>query len=311
MTTKRAERPDAAVPGPWTPIALLAALALLAACVAPEAEPDPDPVEEPTPSVSQTWVPEDYQPEAPQRILFLGDSITAWGGSLAYRPLLLHNADDTWPEYVDHDLEWLYPDLTQVVNVASGGSTTSVLLESQVPAIEQALGGPVQGETMTVLTIGGNDMQLALASVLADQQELAQQRVDGMLDNIETLLDYLLDEDRFPDGNWVHLSNVYDPSDGQGLTADCFSGLELGAVLPLLVDANAGVRAIAEERGVAMIDLRYHFDGHGYGARPDGSFPGPDDPEVWFRDDCIHPNNRGFHEVRRLFYGVIEGAPLD
>ncbi len=292
---------------------LAAAASLLLACPVPD---EPDPVEDPTPEepeplTDQTFLPVDYQPVAPQRILFLGDSITASGGSLSYRPLLLENRDDVWPEYAGLDLATLYPDMTEAVNVASGGSTTSRLVEQQLPQLDEIFGGPVAGETMTVLTIGGNDMQLALASVLADQYELAELRVDTLLDNMELMFDHLLDAERFGDGNRVYLANVYDPSDGQGVTEGCFGGFDLSVVLPLLDEANEGILALAEERGVAMVDMRYHFAGHGYGHDPDEPPPDPDDPDVWFEPDCIHPNDRGHHEIRRLFYAAIEGEPLD
>ena len=66
------------------------------------------------------------------------------------------------------------------------------------------------------------------------------------------------------------------------------------------------------EKGFSVVDLRGHFSGHGFNAS-DSSVYGHDaeDTSNWFDNDCIHPNDRGHHEIRRLFHAAIEGLPLE
>ena len=70
--------------------------------------------------------------------------------------------------------------------------------------------------------------------------------------------------------------------------------------------------SVAQERGAAMVDMRGHFLGHGvYFDDSDLDVHDDADPSPWFADDCIHPNDRGHHELRRLFVTAIEGRPLE
>ncbi len=72
--------------------------------------------------------------------------------------------------------------------------------------------------------------------------------------------------------------------------------------------------ALGEELGVSIVDLRGHFLGHGHNHSDDsmGAYHS-DDATLWFDNDCIHPNDRGHHEIRRLFYAAISATdlPLD
>lgn len=56
-----------------------------------------------------------------------------------------------------------------------------------------------------------------------------------------------------------------------------------------------------------MVDLHRHFLGHGF-HHLDAQNPNhvEDDPTRWFHNDCIHPNDRGHHEIRRLFYEAVD-----
>jgi lysophospholipase L1-like esterase len=294
-------------------------LILLVGCMpvpeeAPTEPPPADvPIEEPPPT--GTWVPESFDPRVAERILFLGDSITAGGGAstatLNYRNLLVDNDGDTWPEYAARDLATLAPDLLDVHDVSRGGATTATMVRYQLDNLRDAVGPTVAGPSVAVLTAGGNDMQLALASFLAQGEEFAAERVDLLIDNLHETIDMLTDADRFPDGTMVYLSNIYEPTDGIGQVDGCFGGLDLVDMMPMLDDANQRIRALAEERGVAVIDLRQHFRGHAfYADDPENPDYHPDDPTRWIVDDCIHPNDRGHHELRRLFFGAMEGELL-
>ena len=294
-------------------------LAFLFGCSAPIEGPEPaevpsDPAPEATPPVG-SWVPADYDPSLAVRAMFLGDSITAGAGAshggLAYRELLLHNDAEAWPSYEGEDLARLAPDLVDTFNVSHGGATTSIMVRDQLENLQEAVGQTVSGPSLAVLTAGGNDMQLALATYLAQGPEAAGERVDLLLDNLDITIDTLRDPGRFPDGTLVYLANVYEPTDGVGSVEGCFGGLELSEMLEVLAEANLQIRALAQERGVAMIDLRQHFLGHGFYAEDETS-PAydADDPTRWLEDDCIHPNDRGHHELRRLFFGAMQGEPL-
>ena len=76
-------------------------------------------------------------------------------------------------------------------------------------------------------------------------------------------------------------------------------------------DLNHGLKRLATDLDFAVMDLRGHFRGHGvYAEDAENLAHDEDDPTRWFIDDCIHPNDRGHHEIRRLFYSAIEGTPL-
>src|SRR5262249_38900038 len=132
--------------------------------------------------------------------------------------------------------------------------------------------------------------------------------IADVTDNLAATYDFFQDASRFPDGVFIYLANVYEPSDGVGQAAECFYGLDLSQVLTSLDEVNAATRAQAEERRTAWIDMHGHFLGHGFnGDDPANPYYQADDPSLWFYDDCIHPNDRGHHEIRRLFWYALAG----
>jgi hypothetical protein len=265
------------------------------------------------PDVDSYW-PDDHAPSAPARVIFLGDSITAGSGAsagLAYPDLLVANVSTEWPEHDEIDLQSLYPDLDEVIDVSVGGATTASLLANQLPDLSGRVGESVVGQSIVVFTIGGNDMQGAMFDILANGAPAAQEAIASITGNLHSILDYFDDASRFPDGAYVHLSNVYEPTDAQGQVSSCFFGIDLGDILEHFDAANAAIRGVAVERGAAMVDLRGHFLGHGYFHDDEAVAPyHPDDPTLWFAPDCIHPNERGHHELRRLFHSVIANREL-
>jgi lysophospholipase L1-like esterase len=296
--------------------ALLFALAGLVGCVSPPTEetpaPDPTPAEE-EPAPTGQYLPPEYDTSPSERIVFLGDSVTAGSvaGGLNYRQLLVSNDDGQWPDRTGQDLSTAWPNLVEVVNESRGGSTSRIVADIQLPRLDLALGkAPGPGPTVSVMTVGGNDMQFALASYVTQGEEAAQERVDILLTNLGRIIDELTDPQRFPDGARVYLANVYEPTDAVGYYDGCFGGIDLVPMVGILEGANARIRALAVERGVAMIDLRGHFLGHGFYYDDEGNLAyDPDDPTPWFLDDCIHPNVRGHHEVRSLFWELLQPTP--
>ena len=129
--------------------------------------------------------------------------------------------------------------------------------------------------------------------------------------NIQTLAESLQDPQRFPDGSMLFLTNIYEPTDGTGQADECFMGLDIGNSREYLFDANRRTLALAQELDFGWVDLRGQFAGHGFN-HDDTSNPfyHDQDPTLWFQDDCIHPNRRGHHELRRLFLAAVDGEPL-
>lgn len=254
-------------------------------------------------------IPAGYSPVDPVRLLFLGDSITeGYGASDSaheYTALLQQNTP-AWPGFDAIDLETSYPGIVDVIDVSEGGATTSDLESRQLGELDDLLVYPVSGETIVVVTIAGNDMQEALIPLVD-----AATVVDRALTNLGQIADYFLDPAKFPDGVFLYMTNVYEPSDGYGQAAGCFFGIDYSADLPELDRFNDTFADLGADRGFAVLDLRGHFLGHGFYA-DDSSIAGhdPADPTIWFAPDCIHPNDRGHHELRRLFHAAITGQPL-
>ena len=60
--------------------------------------------------------------------------------------------------------------------------------------------------------------------------------------------------------------------------------------------------------GFSALDMRGTFLGHGfYYDDPTAPYYDEADPSLWLANDCIHPNPRGHHEIRTLFWRAIAG----
>ncbi len=267
----------------------------------PEITPDPD---------VHTYLPKNYRADNPTRLLVFGDSISAGNGasrdSLDYVSLLIENNEDEWPDWNDYDLQSLHPNLSEVIDVSFGGALTIDVVNDQIPDLESQLSYPAEGQTLVVITAGGNDAQMALA---------VPDMLDNIIESVETNLtdfvEYMQDPAKFPDGVWIYAANVYEPTDGVGQSDSCFFGFEFTDLLPGLDEANATMQGVAEDYSFAMLDLHGHFGGHGYyHDDPENALYDAEDPTLWFASDCIHPNDRGHHELRRMMYHSIDGQPL-
>lgn len=282
-------------------------LATLTACTPETDSTGEDPVIPVDPDV-HTFIPDNFPPQNPARVVFLGDSITAGYGldnaNNSYVSLLLDNNDSKWPGYETEDLAARYPDI-EALDVSVSGATTTSLLADQLDAVEAGWGSTVSGETLVVITIGGNDLTDALFTG-ADEVAAA----NTVVANLEVIVDFFQDPARFPDGSYVYITNVYEPTDGTGQVEECFFGLDLSSVIPTFEDLATDSLALAQTQGWAWVDLRGHFVGHGFRYDEQGAWTDEEDPTLWFQDDCIHPNPRGHHEVRRLFLAAIDGEPL-
>lgn len=257
-----------------------------------------------------TYLPDGYEPVAPTRVVFLGDSITAGYGttdpSLAYTALLQENNADAWPGYDDQTIPSLFPTVTEWVDVSRGGATTDTEANEQLSQLGRKLTYPVSGPTIAITTIGGNDMT---ALLMAGDQRDAQ--MDAVQENLATIASYFQDATQFPDGAFLYLANVYDPSDGVGQVDGCFYGLDLSTVMDAMYETNDRTRALAQDMGFAALDMNGHFHGHGfYYDDAQNEYYDAADPSLWFYTDCIHPDDRGHHEIRRLVMAALQGIPL-
>lgn len=257
-----------------------------------------------------SYMPDGYAPDAPTRVIFLGDSITAGYGtsddSLAYTALLQENNAEAWPGYDDQTIPSLFPTVTEWIDVSRGGATTETELNNQLSQLSNKLDYPATGPTIAITTIGGNDMQ---ALILAGDDRDAE--MDAVQENLADIAAFFQNPGNFPDGAYLYLANVYDPSDGVGQVDGCFYGLDLTTVMESMYETNDRTRALAEDMGFSVVDMNGHFHGHGFYAEDDqNEYYDAADPSLWFYEDCIHPNDRGHHEIRRLFMAALQGIPL-
>ncbi len=263
-------------------------------------EPDPD---------VNTWVPESWPVETPARIVFFGDSITKGAGArsdgLDYVSLLLSNDNERYPAYEGWDLTTMFGGVP-AYDASQNGATTETVIDVQLPAIMDAIGEQPEGLTLVVGTIGGNDAQ----DVVFGLRDLGEER-ERIADNVDQIANYFLDDQRFPDGAMVYITNVYEPTDAEGQADGCFFGIDLSFVLDDFEGLNQDTLARAQQSGWAWVDLRGHFLGHGHNFdNTEMEAYDESDPTLWMAGDCIHPNDRGHHEVRRLFLSAIDNRPL-
>lgn len=244
-------------------------------------------------------------PKSPKTVIFLGDSITAGAGAWSededYTSLLVNNTN-AWPDWDGNDLATRYPDI-EVIDVSKSGAWTGTVLNDQLVRLEEQLTLPSNDEILVVITVGGNDLH----SVLRDPSGV-EERIEKTVDNWRKIAEYFLDEQRFPYGSTLLMANVYEPTDAVGQVGDCFFGLNISFLLPNLHDANTQLRGLAEEMGFSVLDMRGTFLGHGFNYNDHTALHyNEEDPSLWMANSCTHPNPRGHHEIRAMFWRAIDG----
>lgn len=260
-------------------------------------------------------------------LVVLGDSISDVGaGSGAdeepfYRTLLVKNDDATYPDYKGFDLSTcmgLDP-TTGVVKASKGGAVATVpqnnsptdksILLNQATGLPATLAGPV----LVVGTIGGNDVQSGLVTVLTGTQAQVQTKIDAFAAGFGAAMAELTKPDRFGAGVQVSIlmTNVYDPSGGTGhfyyepKMATCPGALgfwpdkkETKTALDPWNTAMAN--EAAKYPAVKLLELAAPFVAHAV------STP---DPTNWFHSDCIHPDSLGQNAVRGVFWNGLVSLP--
>ena len=244
------------------------------------------------------------------QLVILGDSIGTGFGVLpaeAFAQLLLRNDDARYPDFAGRDLEHLAPEV-QLVNLSDRGVTTRELLDQ----LGRVPDNP-SGRTLVVLSIGFNQFRVDLLAFF--DARLAWKEAEVTADAVRRVSAHFADLERFPGGARIALLPLLDPSDGTGrippfpqaygLCLYFFALPNMFTYWPLF---NERLRTLSGEVGldVTYVDAYAAFLGHGFHhADPTLGSYHPDDPTLWFGDDCLHANARGNHELRRLIWSAM------
>ena len=108
---------------------------------------------------------------------------------------------------------------------------------------------------------------------------------------------------------------VYDVTDGTDSANGCVANLTLPGMSQGLQQWRDAYVALAKDSygphlKVVPVDLLELFYGHGfhYADETNEHFV-PHDPTLWLsEDDCIHPNNRGHHELAQSILPSDDGT---
>ncbi len=242
-----------------------------------------------------------------QRVVFLGDSITAGTPPTApaafYRTVLTRRLTD------------LFGPQLEVANCSRVGARINELLHGDNPQIPTCFPEMVDPRpTLVVMTMGGNDLA-DLQRAGSDGAPLAQTRamVEAQVALMEEAVTFLKQSpERFPGGVFVVFANLWEYTDGTGDVDSCVAVRLIGitGVWPdaeqLIIWANEQYMRIAVEQRADLVLLMETFCGHGFHNDDETArcYRGPDTPR-WFDLTCIHPTPEGHTVVADLFYNVI------
>ena len=257
-------------------------------------------------------------------LVVVGDSISDVGGGPGggaqepfYRTLLVKNDDALYPDWKGFDLAtcWSFDPAVNVVKVSRGGAVATVpanntptdqgILLNQVTGLPATLPGPV----LVVGTIGGNDVQSGLLTVLTGTPAQVQTKIDAFVAGFGQAMAELTKPDRFGAGvkTSVLMTNVYDPSGGTGhfyyepKKATCPGALgfwpDKKATGAVLAQWNgAMVTEAAKHPAVHLLELNAPFASHAVSTAAETN---------WFHEDCIHPSSLGHDAVRGVMWAAL------
>lgn len=265
---------------------------------------------------------------APERVVFLGDSITVGTPPTSTDDLYRNRLVDalvaqfglTPPSALWRTVDPLngttaIPESGDFASCASWGARADDLLLGDEQLLECFPAPSLAERTLVVMTIGGNDI-VALAEDAADGQTPAQLAAtrDAFVQQIDDALAWLRAPGRFPNGVWIALANIYDPTDGTGAwTGACaLVGPDpLGPIGDLMIETQELLLERAVAREVDLVFARERFCGHGLQAENSAApcYRGPG-TEVWIDDTCIHPGPEGHAALADDFFDTITSPPL-
>jgi lysophospholipase L1-like esterase len=158
------------------------------------------------------------------------------------------------------------------------------------------------GPVLVTITSGGNDLRAAAPQAIAGTD---QTYLTAMATNIDAALAALTASGRFGAGVDVYVlyANIYDPTDETGNFQSCGLPLSLFTPTPAVTVSvfdrwNAVITTeSAKYPNVFVEPLHDTFLGHGIV-----------DSVNWFYSDCIHPDEPGHHQIRRMMWKALTGA---
>jgi hypothetical protein len=259
------------------------------------------------PVVPRHCVGTDHQEiEALDRVVFLGDSITAGTPPTP--------ADGVYRELLTASLQADFGPL-ETQNCSEWGARADDLLQDGDQLVS-CLGadGIDERATLVVFTVGGNDVMAFAEDLMAGEPvDQVTAAVDETIAVFDQALDWLVEaQARFPNGLYVVFGNVYEYTDGTGDLSLCPAAELLGfsgAVPEIRAEYvrldEAWVR-LAVEHGFDVAFLLESFCGHGFlaGDPENECYRGPD-AEVWFDASCIHPNPVGHQQIADQFLTIV------
>ncbi len=244
----------------------------------------------------------------------LGDSMSEHDSPRQFPELLYRNDDALFPQWAGKDFETRFPSSTHI-HRASGGDIIEEVLDDQIPGLQ-----PHAGTVLVTLTIGGNDFKQDRTSIW--NPAISHPLADEFEQNLQLVVDRL--EEKYTGELYILVATIHDPGDDQETIYDR-SGLDenenVCAILILLEglgvqDAahanlaywNTKYPTVAAARdSLYVADLYTRFLGHGVNAGdPSNPHHDAEDPITWIQSDCVHPNDRGDSEIRRLFWEMTE-----
>jgi lysophospholipase L1-like esterase len=254
-------------------------------------------------------------PQGVTLFINLGDSIAAGyyaSSGHSYRALLVKNDDALYPAYAGKDLQSRFPGI-KLSDLSKSGSTTSGLVQQA----QNAPGNP-SGNTLVVISSGGNDFNDDLLAMVDPVKSAAVAQT--ALANLGKVAARFANKTAYPGQVTVVMLNVHDPTDGTGnvplmagLTGFCTTIQKIGLLVgPIavanLVSFDQTLAGAAASPGWALVDNHQAFLGHGFHYNdPASPHYQAADPTLWFHIDCVHGNDRGHHELRRLIWRRLFG----
>lgn len=251
------------------------------------------------------------------KLITIGDSLSVGYPSstgLSYRELLYKNVDSKWPTYKGKDLFTLFPKIA--VEDSSNFGATSANLVSMVSTLK----GNPQGDTLVVISVGGNDFANNVIGLSLDPNYWKTMAANVEA-NMKKVLAHFADKKLYPGKVMIVMFVVHDPTDAmgtipagvKGLTGFCTAIQMLGGivgpgVVKQLASYNQSIAAFAKANNIYIADNYTHFLGHGYhSANKSSKHYDAKDPTLWFYTDCLHGNDRGYHEMRVVVWKRITG----
>jgi lysophospholipase L1-like esterase len=258
-------------------------------------------------SFSHQWT------DRPVLLVGMGDSVTAGFGArkgYSYFDRLVQNPLDEFQNMSGICLGKVLPKLA-FTNLAISGSTSTELLENELPHLTQAESN-IFG--IVVITTGGNDLIHNYGRTPPREEAMygaTFEEAQPWISNYELRLESMVQkiEAQFPGGCRIFLANIYDPTDGIGDTERARLPAWKDSLKTLAAYNDAISRCVQKNPNLHVIDIHSAFLGHGIHCTQFWrSHYDWQDPHYWFYDNLEDPNERGYDVIRRLFLIEIAKA---